>query len=79
MDGTTSWVQPTKVIIGVSVAAVITWDAIDGFLKARRSDAALAASAVRGVVAHGRRDQAANVCSGAVASTSPVSTDSGDA
>ena len=44
-DGTDAWIQPLKVIIGVSVAAVFAWDAIDGFLKARRSEAALAASA----------------------------------
>ena len=42
-DGTTSWIQPTKVIIGVSVAAIVGWDAIDGFLKARRSEAVSAA------------------------------------
>ncbi len=40
VDGTTSWIQPTKVIIGVSVAVIVGWDAIDGFLKARRASAA---------------------------------------
>jgi hypothetical protein len=33
------------VVIGVSVAVIVAWDAIDGFLKARRSSKA---AAVRG-------------------------------
>jgi hypothetical protein len=39
-DGTATWIQPTKVIIGVSIAAIGIWAGVDGFLKARRASAA---------------------------------------
>jgi len=32
-----SWLQTTTVITGAIIVAVVVWDAIDGFLKARRS------------------------------------------
>ena len=36
-DATGEWLQITTVITGVVIAAVVVWDAIDGFLKARRA------------------------------------------
>ena len=40
-----NWLPVTTVVVGVSIAAIVTWDAIDGFRKARRaSDAAAPAS-----------------------------------
>ena len=35
-----SWLQITTAITGVTIAVIVAWDAIDGFLKARRSAAA---------------------------------------
>ena len=32
-----AWLQPTVVITAVSIGAVVTWDAINGFVKARRN------------------------------------------
>jgi hypothetical protein len=31
------WLQVTTVVVGVSIAAIVAWDAIDGFRKARRA------------------------------------------
>jgi hypothetical protein len=44
--GTGAWLQPTKVIVGVSIAVIVGWDGFDGFRKARRS--AAAANGARG-------------------------------
>ena len=38
-DGTGTWIQATKVVIGVSIAVIVGWDAVDGFIKARRASA----------------------------------------
>ena len=35
-----AWLRPTTTIIGVVVALVVFWDAVDGFLKARRASQA---------------------------------------
>ena len=34
------WLQVTTIVTGVTIAIVVAWDAIDGFLKARRAAAA---------------------------------------
>ena len=34
-DGT--WLEVTGIVIGTTIVAVVAWDAIDGFLKARRA------------------------------------------
>ena len=36
------WLQITTIITGVTIAIIVGWDAIDGFLKARRASAAVA-------------------------------------
>jgi hypothetical protein len=38
-DGTGTWLQATKVVIGVSIAVIVGWDAVDGFIKAHRASA----------------------------------------
>ena len=38
-SGNETWIDVTKVVIGVVVIAVVAWDAIEGFLKARRASA----------------------------------------
>jgi len=38
-DGTGTGIQATKVVIGVSIAAIVGWDAVDGFIKAHRASA----------------------------------------
>lgn len=40
-----TWLRATTVIVGVSIAAIVTWDAIDGFRKARRASNEVAAAA----------------------------------
>jgi hypothetical protein len=37
-----NWLPVTTVVVGVSIAAIVTWDAIDGFRKARRASHAAA-------------------------------------
>jgi len=36
------WLRVTTVVVGVSIAAIVAWDAIDGFRKARRASNAAA-------------------------------------
>jgi hypothetical protein len=32
-----AWLQPTVIVIALSIGAIVAWDAIDGFVKARRN------------------------------------------
>ena len=41
------WLQVTTIVASFVIFGAVGWDAIDGFLKARRSEAALAASGAR--------------------------------
>jgi hypothetical protein len=41
--GTGTWIDVTAIVIGTVVVAVVGWDAIDGFLKARRAQNAQSA------------------------------------
>ncbi len=39
-DASGEWLQITTLVTGIIIAVIVVWDAIDGFLKARRASAA---------------------------------------